>query len=675
MAQPVMVADLGAFATGAAVVVGDRATLLREPMTNAASWPGLGSDPIGAAQTEALSALRIEALRTVLSADSAVKSASSDALRAEGLSRLDRLTLVVPATQPDAERRQLIAAAELAGYTEVELLDGSAAAVLDSLATIGLPERCLALVCDLGQSWRVALVQVDGADVATIGWDACAGGRDLDALLLADFRQRAEEEFTARLTAGGELGRRTLRQADDLLRGLKHRLVDAAVAEAAPDGGTAPYQLSRDRVQRLAEPGLRWVMAACRSLLARAAAGVADAGPASHRPVEPGTTMAGVAAVVVVGGDARLPGVDTILAHGLGRPLVRPDDPELALVRGAARWVGTGRRRRVVADHSRWRVEPLTWPVPGGRARLERWTVAPGANYRRGAVLAQARTLDERVFDFTAPDDGVLLAAEDRVGDLIGPTLVVQTKRPASLLAGDPPDRRQVLSAAGEWLLTPDRELLVECAASARQVRLWSISDGVLVGEFQPDLGAGEPYRGRVFVNPVGRLALVAWNPAGAFSVFDVRSGRRTASFRDGSTPLNVLVNEGQWRLTAETEDAGSAGRYRRQVATVWDLGTGQRLEKHTDHVSQRLPGYRDRSAVDSFGENAVSPDGRLRAVPVPAGGGTGVALHEAHTDQEVYRVEHPPSARVRVAFSANGALLLANWDSGPHSQVGVWEL
>jgi molecular chaperone DnaK len=291
-------------------------------------------------------------------------------------------------------------------------------------------------------------------------------------------------------------------------------------------------------------------------------------------------------------------------------------------------------------------------------------------------VLAQVRTADERVFDLTAPDDGMLLAGSARVGELVGPTLTAEIRRPASLLAGDPPDKRQMLSTTGEWLLTPNRELLVDCAASARQVRLWSIPDGVLIGEFEPDLGGAQPHRGRVFVNPGGQLSLVAWNPSGAFSVFDVRSGRRTASFRDSNAPLNVMVNEDQWRLTAEAEDGGSAGRYRRQVATVWDLGTGQRLEKLTDHVAEQLNGYRDRSVVDSFGEQAVSPDGRFRAVPVSSGrGATGVALRVAGTDQEVFRAEHPPSPRVRVAFSASGSLLLANWEAGQHSQVDVWEL
>jgi molecular chaperone DnaK len=519
------------------------------------------------------------------------------------------------------------------------------------------------MVCNLGEHWSASLAQVRGGDVVTIAQDRSRAGRDLDTMLVGDFRTHAGDRFEPR-------------QLADFVRGLKHGLAEQPEVTAQLDRSVAPYQLTQDRLVRLAEPGLRWVVASCRSLLARAAAGVGDTGLLGHRSIAPGATLAHVAAVVVIGGHARLPGVEWIVADGLGRPVAIADEPSLALIRGGVRWVAAAPTRRVVADHPRWRVEPLVWEVPGGRGRLVRWSVAPGATYRRGAIVAQVRTPDERVFDLTAPDDGVLLSAGARVGELVGPTLMASSKRPTSLLAGDQPGKRQVLAATGEWLLTPDRDLLVECAATARQVRLWSIADGVLVREFEPDLPDAETHQGRVFVNPGGRLSLVAWNPSGLFSVFDVSSGRRTATFRDSNTPLNVMVNENEWRLTAEAEDAGSAGRYRRQVVTVWDLGTGQRLEKVTDDRQHHLLGYRDRSAVDSFGEHAFSPDGRLKAIPVrSARGATGIALQEAASDQEVFRAEYPPSAWVRMAFSKDSRLLLSNHQSGQQSLVDVWEL
>src|SRR6185436_12621658 len=104
---------------------------------------------------------------------------------------------------------------------------------------------------------------------------------------------------------------------------------------------------------------------------------------------------------------------------------------------------------------------------------------------------------------------------------------------------------------------TPDRRLLVECAADGDRVRMWSLPDGVLVREFQPDFDSPQPHQGRVFMQPGGGLALVAWDTSGAFSVWDLRSGRRTAAFRDAPPPTDVLVNEREWRLSVASDDAG----------------------------------------------------------------------------------------------------------------------
>jgi molecular chaperone DnaK len=270
----------------------------------------------------------------------------------------------------------------------------------------------------------------------------------------------------------------------------------------------------------------------------------------------------------------------------------------------------------------------------------------------------------------------VLLSRRGQAGDVVGPTLVAATKRPASLLAGDPPGKRQELSGSGEWLFTPDRRVLVECAATADLVRLWSFPDGVLLREFRPEFPGPSPRRGRIFMHPAGRLALVTWDRSGSFSVWDVRSGRCTATFRDSSQPTAVLVNEREWRLSVEGEDSGSAGRYRRSIVTVWDLATGRRLDKLTDDGRRRLVGFENRSVSDCFGDAAFSPDGRLRAVPVlTTAGPAGVSLRVAVSEQEVFRCEHPPSSLVRVAFSADGQFLLANRESPADSHVDVWEL
>jgi molecular chaperone DnaK len=607
VANSMLAVDLGAHSTAAALVAAERSNVQTYP-----SQPAL--DPAFLAYLRA------------------------DAERGAG-EPVEWLTLTGSAAigTPAA----LIQAGESAGFRDVEYVSPAVAAVLANQPALGLTGDALVLVCDLGQTWTTTLLRVAGRDIVELAQESTSGGRDLDALLLEDLRTQ-----TAQPIAAGE--------AMAFLRHVKHRCAaePAQVVQAQLRPDLPPYQLSSDWLGRLAEPGLRWVVGSCRSLIARACAGLG---------VAPASTLADVAAVVLVGGSSRLPHAEAIVHDGLRRPVYRAAEPELAVVRGAARFAATAPDRRIAADHPKWRVEPLSWSVPGGRARLVRWLLEPGQAYPRGAVLAQVRTFDERVFDLTAPDEGVLIDQGARVGDIVGPTLAAVGKRPASCLAGDPPERRQGLTATGEWLLTPDRRLLVECAAALGQVKLWSVPDFALVDEF----GFGPAQGGRVFVDPSGRLCFVAWNPAGTFTVWDVLSGRRMITFRDAHRPQTVLVNEAQWRLTSGGDDSASAGRYRRSVATVWDLRTGERLVKLTDNWRERVPGYRDRSGADGFGEHAVSPDGRLHAVSVrtPAGD-TAIALREASSEHEVFRADHPTGARARMAFTPDGKFLLANWES-----------
>lgn len=728
MPSATLVVDCGAHSTGAAIVVGDQASIVRDPLTAAALWPSQLSVEAGtfyagsaAARTRlATPRYAIDGPRRAVDAETVIAlgerefspitamSAFLGSIRAEASriapDRIDRLTLTVPTSYlvPDRRRDLLIAAGEAVGFPEVELIGSAAAIVLDTQSRFALPDGSLVIVCDLGEAWSTTLLRCYHDEVVPIAHESANFGHDLDRLLMSDLRALARDWLEPRLALPGDDGLRARHQAVDFVRQMKHaltRLDDNAEVTGRLADDAPVYALTREWLDRLAEPGLRWVGASCRSMLARAAAGsggLALAGPTlggttpdgrggvvsgyagavAPGPELPGATLADIEAIILAGGHARLPSAEKILREELQRPVIRLQEPDLASVRGAVRFAATAGSRRITADHPKWRIEPLSWDVPTGRARLQRWSVSPGEPYQEGAVLAQVRTADERVYELTAPEEGVLLSQRARVGDVVGPTLGAAAKRPASLLAGDPPGKRQELTGSGEWLFASDRRVLVECAATATHVRLWSVPDAVLLREFSPQFESAEPRRGRVFVQPGGRLALVTWDQAGVFAVWDVRTGRRTTTFRDSHAPTNVLVNEREWRLSTSGEDAGSAGRYRRSVATVWDLSTGRKLEKLTDNVQRRLSGYRDRSASDCFGDDAFSPDGRLRAVAVRSQAGpTGISLQEATSEHEVFRAEHAPSARVRVAFSADGHFLLANRESPRRSQVDVWEL
>jgi hypothetical protein len=663
MAEPVLVVDLGRYSTKAALVAGGPAMMLRDPR-NGEDFPGAPAIGDQSAMAALLSYLG-EATRRLA--------------ERSGTGLVERLTLTVPPATADADA--LIAAGERAGFGYVELVSALEAAVLDQAGRVITEKEFtgpvftdgdLLLVFDLGETWTAGLCRPAGDAIAYHGHETAACGREIDARLLDDLRSQLGEWVEPALTAPGEPGQRAQAEALAFLRRLKHGLGEATEVSDQLAPGLPPYQLELDWLQRVAEPGLRWLAASSRTLLARATTGTG----ADDWGVRRGATLTDVAAVIVVGGGARIPQAELLLQATLGRPVVTAPDPEYAVLRGAARWAAGGSTRQVVAEHPRWRVEALSWPVPGGRARLENWLRPQGDTYQRGAVLARIRTVDDQVYDLTAPNDGVLLEQSVRAGEVVGPTLVLPAKRPASCLAGDPPDRLQQLSASGEWLLTPDGRYLVECSPSAQHVKLWSIPDGRLVNEFVPRMLGMDGRRGRVFVSPQGRLSLVAWDPSGTFSVWDIWAGRRLATFRDTHAPEAVLVNELQWRLTAEADDTTSAGRYRRRQATVWDLTTGTRIERVTEDLHRRLVGFHSRSAIDAFGEGATSPCGRLRAVGVHmASGGTALALCESTSDSEIFRTEYQPGSQVRMAFTPDGKFLLANCESVARSQVDVWEL
>lgn len=683
MAEPILVVDVGTLATRVALVVGDRSGLIREP-GGSYVWPSsVCVDDAGylvgtAAERRKRAAPRryIDGPRRAVDAQASMWLENREVTGGEALTAylravhaeaqqqygalITRLALTVPAGyQPGDPRRDvMIAAATAAGFLDVELIADAVAVALDPETGGGLPAGGLVLVCDLGATWTVALVQVRGNHTTLLAQETTPAGRDLDALLIDDLRTEGRAWLEPLLAAPGDAGLRAYYEAIDFVRRLKHQLADAEEVADHLTPVASPYRLTREWLAAFADPALRWLVASCQNVVASAGVGPAD-----------------LSAVVLAGGSARLPMIEPTL-HGLGHHVRRAAEPELAVARGAARWSVGALTRAVPADPSRWRIEPISWDVPGGQGQLVRWLVAEGQTYPAGETVAQVRTADERVFDLVAPQSGTLLAHRAAAGDRVGPVLVAAAAKAPKALAEHPPAHRQQLAVAGSWLLTPDRKRLLECDRAGRQVRFRSIADGTVTHEFVPEQTGAATRGGRVFVGPDGRLCLVAWDAEGWISVWDVETSTLTTRFRDPSGPDRVLVNEAQWRLAAEAEGK-SVGRYRRPLITIWDLRTGGRVDKVNDDAwARRHPGYASWSASDGFGTTVASPDGQLRAATLEASDGTAVLLvHDIATEHEVFRAHGTPRLRALAGFSADGRHLLANWESDDRSLVDVWDI
>ncbi len=681
MTEPILVVDFGTSGTAAALVLGNQVRLVKEPASGQARWPssvcldgdGFVIGTVAERRKRSLPRRYVDGPRRAVDADASIwlgdleitgrealvaylVAIKGDAERFYG-GQVDRLTLTVPAGYqvPDPRREQLIAIGEEAGFRDVELVTDAVCAVLDPESAAVVPDGALVFVCDLGSTWCVTLARRQGDEVIPLESETSAAGRELDAHLINGLRVDGQAWLEPLLRAEGDAGLRAYYEAVDFVRRLKHQLSDSVEVEDHLTPLAPPFRLNRGWLEAVVDPSLRWIITTCRALVSRA-----------------GVAQEELAGVIAVGGAARMPVVAPFLHSALSLPVRCPVEPELAVVRGAATWAMSAAARVVPAELPKWRVEPLAWEIPGGRARLLRWLVAEGEAYPAGARLAQIGTLDDRVFDLTAVHEGTLLDQRVRTGQVVETTLVAAASKSSAALADDPPAKAYELSAAGAWLLSPDGRVLVECVETTGELRFHQIADGAETGRFRPEPGDGRPYQGRAYVGPDGRLALVVWDDEGRFSTWDVESGRSLSRFQDGGGPHKVLVNEALWRLTAEGQGKVSAGRYQRTVTTMWDLRTGARIEKLTDSDWQRRhPGFHARSMRDGFAVKVDSPDGRLRAI-----GDNGiVTLREATTDRELFRTAQPQARAVRTAFSADGRHLLASWDLGERSRVDVWEI
>jgi hypothetical protein len=166
-----------------------------------------------------------------------------------------------------------------------------------------------------------------------------------------------------------------LRVGDDLPEIVGHSSIHDWPAEAAP-GTAAAVELT---------------LACCRDLLG-------SLGPA--RP--------GVRWILPVGGGARTPAVETVLERGLGLVAAHLEEPELAVVRGIARWLPRSGPRLVMARPAPERMTPLVFTIPGGSAQLLRWLVQPEESYDEGAPLARVRLAGGALWDLTARTRGTL---------------------------------------------------------------------------------------------------------------------------------------------------------------------------------------------------------------------------------------------------------------------------
>lgn len=243
---------------------------------------------------------------------------------------LHKVVVTVPATYQAHKRDLMRKAAEASGFSQIELLEEPVAAAIyyykSALGGQPLHREETLLVYDLGGgTFDAALLQQQqGGGYQFLGspvGDAQCGGIDFDKKIYAHLQEhcaalkellnpqrRDIEALRARLMVG------------DFCRTFKHQLSEVEEFEDTPPGSLSEsYQLTRNEFNALIQEKIESTIQKCLQLLAGA-----EIAPSQ------------IDRILLVGGSCRIPYIREVLEQKLKSAVVRVDDPELAVCRGAA---------------------------------------------------------------------------------------------------------------------------------------------------------------------------------------------------------------------------------------------------------------------------------------------------------------------------------------------------
>ncbi|MCX4762009.1 Hsp70 family protein [Streptomyces sp. NBC_01275] len=241
-----------------------------------------------------------------------------------------RVVLTVPVTWERARRGDILDAAVRAGFTRADVVLESEPEAAVRTAFEGLVEGPrTVLVYDLGGGTFDCAVARRAPDdtfevLGSHGLDDI-GGSDFTRAVLALLRNRFPGPMADLLDAHGDghVDDDTLRrriQLFDTCETIKVRLSSRRAYEELVTELTPPLELSlpREEFVKVIAPLVRLTVKSCGDMLAHA-----------------DLTWADVDHVIPVGGSAKIPLVRNLLTEQWGRTVRVPDEPELAVVRGA----------------------------------------------------------------------------------------------------------------------------------------------------------------------------------------------------------------------------------------------------------------------------------------------------------------------------------------------------
>ncbi|MFI5687430.1 Hsp70 family protein [Streptomyces sp. NPDC051636] len=554
-----------------------------------------------------------------------------------------RLLITVPVSADEHQRAATLDAGRVAGFTDVEILEEPVAAAHCRAVGTHWSSGDVVLVYDLGGgTFDAALVRVDDAGQhQVLGRSGLAedhGAREVDAMLVQDFRPEAEAWLAQHPGRADE--RDALEQAmAQAAITLKHRLTALEDARAYVSLGLPHMSADRDRLRQIATPLLRGTVDCCLAMVDKA-----------------GLTLDDITGVLLVGGGSRMPVVAPYLANSLGRPLHPAADAVLAVVDGASLWAAGMRARCTVSDLPHDLIRPLRWTLPGGRAVLGRWFVAPDDAYPAGSVLARVRLDNGTLHDLSSREPGRVVQLHlDKDQEFFTGDWILTSRRP--------PTPREVCRNPRMIASWPAHVTALACSPNGRKVAVaeQESADRCIIRVVDAHSAT------EICSRPEsGRVRVLAWTPDSTHLAYGLSSREQTVRLLDPEQP-SVTAWSVRLRGAAQGLDFLPGGQY---LAIACGQGSVRLIHVATGRVHTSTEVLSWAAAV------SVHPNGRMLAVGGDDGDPpSGVTLVVGLDDERLSRTfSHPAPVRA-VRFSPDGgSLAVAGGEAADQGFLQVYD-
>ncbi|HKM13910.1 MAG TPA: Hsp70 family protein [Candidatus Methanomethylophilaceae archaeon] len=232
--------------------------------------------------------------------------------------KIDSAVITVPAYFNDIQRTATVRAGERCGIKVLKIINEPTAGAI-SYGYNNFSDKII-MVYDLGGgTFDVTLVHIENGNITVIGTDGnqLLGGKDWDNAIITYFCNKFFEDFGFDIRDDEAAKNSLIVSVEELKKELTEKS-DLNI-HLEYEGEVADYTLTAEQLKIISEPLFASTQEVCERIL-----------------IEKELSWNDIDEILLVGGSTRLPNISTRLSNISKKPIVKHDDTDLAVVKGAA---------------------------------------------------------------------------------------------------------------------------------------------------------------------------------------------------------------------------------------------------------------------------------------------------------------------------------------------------